>query len=141
VTTRRGLDWLIGFTDYLYTPHRTTGNYSAIANLHNSQFTTARAKPFPACCVFISAVLRQRLQQCRLFSLPRLRRSFTGSRTGLLARYFLRNSQSNSLLQLPTIPLSSVLSYSANCQLQRLPQFNSSAHKLITWQAGVSKVN
>jgi hypothetical protein len=30
----------------------TTSNYSATADLHNSQITTASAKPFPACCVF-----------------------------------------------------------------------------------------
>jgi hypothetical protein len=35
----------------------TTINYSAIANLHNSQITTAPAKPFPACCLFTSLSL------------------------------------------------------------------------------------
>jgi hypothetical protein len=38
-----------GFTDHLYTQLGTTSNYSAIANLQNSQITTASAKPFPAC--------------------------------------------------------------------------------------------
>jgi hypothetical protein len=47
-----GLD--IGFIDDLCTPLRTTSNYSAIANLHVSQVTTAYAKPFPACYVFTS---------------------------------------------------------------------------------------
>jgi hypothetical protein len=32
--------------DYLHTPLGTTANYSATANLHNSQITTAPAKPF-----------------------------------------------------------------------------------------------
>jgi hypothetical protein len=34
-----------------------TNNYSATANLHNSQITTAPAKSFPACCVFTSRSL------------------------------------------------------------------------------------
>jgi hypothetical protein len=37
--------------------HRTTSNYSATASLHNSQITTAPAKPFLACCVFTSCSL------------------------------------------------------------------------------------
>jgi hypothetical protein len=39
VTIRRGMDWMIGFINILYTPLRTTGNYSATANLHTLQFT------------------------------------------------------------------------------------------------------
>jgi hypothetical protein len=35
----------------------TTNNYSAIANLHNSQITTSPTDPFPACCVFTSRSL------------------------------------------------------------------------------------
>jgi hypothetical protein len=50
-----GLD--IGFIDHLYTRLGTTSNYSATANLHNSQITSAPAKPFPACCVFTSRSL------------------------------------------------------------------------------------
>jgi hypothetical protein len=37
--------------DSIYWPLRTTSNYSATADLHNSQITAAHAKPFPACCV------------------------------------------------------------------------------------------
>jgi hypothetical protein len=38
---RRGLDWMIGFIDTLYTHHSELqlGNYSAIADLHTTQFT------------------------------------------------------------------------------------------------------
>jgi hypothetical protein len=34
------------FTDHLCTSLRITSNYNAIANLHNSQITTAPTKPF-----------------------------------------------------------------------------------------------
>jgi hypothetical protein len=37
--------------------HGITSNYSAIADFHNSQFTTAPAKPSPACCVFTNRSL------------------------------------------------------------------------------------
>jgi hypothetical protein len=52
---RYGLDF--EFIDTLYTPLGTTGSYRAIANLHTLQFTTAPAKPFPACCVLTSRSL------------------------------------------------------------------------------------
>jgi hypothetical protein len=48
-----------GFIDYLYTPLGTTSTYNAIADFHNSQITTAPAKPFPACCVFTSRSLEK----------------------------------------------------------------------------------
>jgi hypothetical protein len=46
-----------GFIDHLYTRLGTTSHYSATANSHNSQTTTASAKPFTACCVFNSSSL------------------------------------------------------------------------------------
>jgi hypothetical protein len=39
VTLRRDMDWMIGFIDTLYAPLGTTGNYSAIVDLHTLQFT------------------------------------------------------------------------------------------------------
>jgi hypothetical protein len=41
----------------LFTPLGTTSNYSATANLHNSQITAAPAKLFPACYIFNSSSL------------------------------------------------------------------------------------
>jgi hypothetical protein len=43
-----------GFIDHLYRQFRTTSIYSVIANVHNSQITTAPVKPFSACYVFTS---------------------------------------------------------------------------------------
>jgi hypothetical protein len=45
------------FIYHLYTRLRTTSNYSATTNLHNSQITKESAKPFPACSVFTSRSL------------------------------------------------------------------------------------
>jgi hypothetical protein len=42
-----------GFTDHLYSRLVTTSNYSATANLHNSQIISVPTRPFPACCGFI----------------------------------------------------------------------------------------
>jgi hypothetical protein len=54
---QRGMDWVIGFTDHLHATLWTTSNYGASANLRKSQITTAPAKHFPACWVFISLSL------------------------------------------------------------------------------------
>jgi hypothetical protein len=51
---RRGFGLVNGFIDYLYTRLGTTSNYSATANLHNSQITRAPVRPFPAWSVFTS---------------------------------------------------------------------------------------
>jgi hypothetical protein len=48
-------EWI--YWPLIYTRLGTRGNYSTTANLHNSQITTESAKPFPACCVFISRSL------------------------------------------------------------------------------------
>jgi streptolysin S family bacteriocin protoxin len=52
-----GFELVNAFIDHLYTRLGITSNYSATANLHNSQITTAPAKPFSACCVFTSRSL------------------------------------------------------------------------------------
>jgi hypothetical protein len=48
---------MIGFIDLLYTPLRTTSNYSDTFNLNNSQITISSDKPFLACWVFTSHTL------------------------------------------------------------------------------------
>jgi hypothetical protein len=61
-----------GFIDHLCTPLGTTGNYSATANLHTLQITTAPAKLFhPA--MPSSAVPWQRLLTVEILQLPALR--------------------------------------------------------------------
>jgi hypothetical protein len=40
------MDWWMDLLTHLYTPLGTTSNYSAIANLHTLQITTAPVKPF-----------------------------------------------------------------------------------------------
>jgi hypothetical protein len=47
----------IGFIDQLHTWLASTSTYSATANLHSSQNTTARVKLFTACYVFTSRSL------------------------------------------------------------------------------------
>jgi hypothetical protein len=54
VTYRRVLDWIIGFIDTLYTHFGTTGNYSAIVDLHTLQFTVTHSLGFS---VFTSRIL------------------------------------------------------------------------------------
>jgi hypothetical protein len=50
---RRGLDWSLDLlTTYTHDSGLQTIMYSATANLHDSQITTAPVKQFPACCVF-----------------------------------------------------------------------------------------
>jgi hypothetical protein len=53
----RGFGLEIGFMDHFNTRLVTTLNYSVIANLDNSQITTALSIPLPACCVFTNLSL------------------------------------------------------------------------------------
>jgi hypothetical protein len=57
---RRVLDWMIGFIDTLYTVLGTTGNYSAIADIHILQFTVTHALGFS---VFTSRIMATDLSQ------------------------------------------------------------------------------
>jgi hypothetical protein len=57
VTVDGGFALDIWFIDHLYARFGSTSNYSSIANLHNSQITTAHAMYFVACCVFTSRSL------------------------------------------------------------------------------------
>jgi hypothetical protein len=47
----------VGFIDYFNTQLVTTPKYSAIADLHNLQFTVTHAKSFPVRNVFTSSCL------------------------------------------------------------------------------------
>jgi hypothetical protein len=51
---RRGMNWMIGFTDTLYTALGTTGIYSAIADLQTLQFISTHTLGFS---VFTSRIL------------------------------------------------------------------------------------
>jgi hypothetical protein len=46
VTIDGVLDWMIGFIDTIYTVLGTTGNYSAIANIHTLWFTITHTLGF-----------------------------------------------------------------------------------------------
>jgi hypothetical protein len=59
VTYKTGFGLDIGFIDTLYTQIGTTGNYSAIADLHTLQFTVTHALGFS---IFISRILATDLQ-------------------------------------------------------------------------------
>jgi hypothetical protein len=81
---RRCMNWVLD----LLTQLGTTSNYSATANLHNSQITTLPAKLFPACSVFTSP------------SVATAANSFPGSGTIFTASLAELNwAKVNSLLQ------------------------------------------
>jgi hypothetical protein len=97
VTIGRRLDWILDLMTTLYTPLGTTGNYSAIAKLHNSQFTTTPAKPFPSSCVWTSRSLattsnsRDPPAACQL-STPELSVQFSGAGASCQLRRLFRFS-------------------------------------------------
>jgi hypothetical protein len=72
---RRALDWMIGFVDTLYTYLRTTGNYSAIADLHTLQCTVTHALGFS---LFTSRILTTDLSQSHSHFISHMKSSFHG---------------------------------------------------------------
>jgi hypothetical protein len=107
LTYRRVFDWMIGFIDTLYTPLGTTGNYSALAIPHTLQFTVTHTLGFS---VFTSRILatdfnivvipashKKSSMQSQIPFLP------------FLLKHLLLQTQSYSLLQLPTPELDSEL--------------------------------
>jgi hypothetical protein len=102
---------MIGFIDTLYTPLGTTGNYSAIADLHALQFTVTYALGFSlGLSVFTSCIPVTDLQQSHCHFKSHMKSSF------------------HSLL--PFLPLF------CNCQFWRLDSIQflcSQAHILARW--------
>jgi hypothetical protein len=105
----------IGWLDLL-TLLVSTSNYITTADLHTSQFTTAPAKTFPVCCVLTSHSLATVSKSGDssashaqvLLSQPPVQNSVNSLSNDNCQ---LWNSQSSSLLQLPTILLPSGLNY------------------------------
>jgi hypothetical protein len=114
VNYRRGLDWMIGFIDTLYTPLGTAGNYSAVADLHTLHFTVAYT--------LVSSDFTIRILATDI--------SLTVTAAHM-------KSSSHSLI--PFLP--SLLDQSTAISRDSIPHFNSSASKLISWQSDVSKLN
>jgi hypothetical protein len=112
VTYRRVLDWMIGFTDTLYSPLESAGNYSAIADLHTLQ---------------LPSHTHQGSQSSLVVPWQQIYNSPT-----------ITSNHTRSLLF--TVQLLSC-HYSATDNCEDSTQFNSSAPKLISWQAGISKLD
>jgi hypothetical protein len=112
---------MIGFIDTLFTPLGTTGNYksyNAIADLHILQFAITHT--------LMSSVCTSRILQ-------RIYNSLT-----VTAAHIKYSNHTLSLLF--TARLSFPLNRTNNSDAS-IPQFNSSAPKLMSWQAGVSKLS
>jgi hypothetical protein len=130
----RGKSWILDFFKYLYTLPKTTSNYSAMANLHNSQFTTAHAKSFPACCVFTSRSLATASNSGDSLAFrPHVVSSLILVQNCLPA---ISSGTLNPILccncQLPFISFPSLLNYSANCRLRSLYQSYLTANSQLT---------
>jgi hypothetical protein len=69
-----------GFIDRLFTRLGTTSNYSATANLHNSQTITAPAKPFSSLLCLHQPFPGNGFHQWRFFSCTRSGPPFTAAR-------------------------------------------------------------
>jgi hypothetical protein len=106
-----GMDWMIGFIRHLYTPLGTTDNHSAVADLRTLQFTVAQSRRFS---VFNSRILEMDfITVCHFKS----RMNFCFHRL-IFSCY-----------------------YSATANSEDSIQFNYSAPKLISRQAGISKLD
>jgi hypothetical protein len=100
---RRGLDWWIGFIDHLYTPVATTSNYSALANLHTLQITTAPAKPFSSLLSSSAVSCKRLVIQWRFFSFPRSRRYCPANIPQLNSRAISCEPPLQTSTELPTL--------------------------------------
>jgi hypothetical protein len=98
------------------TPLGTIRNYSAIANLHILQNTTAPAKRFPACCFFTSRSLATA--------------SNSGDSSASFVQVLSSQPSAQNFCQLSTQLFSvslAELSWTANPQLTGLPQYTNSS--------------
>jgi hypothetical protein len=112
VTIDGVLDWMVGFiAPYSFTPLGTTGNYSAIADLHTLQFTVTHALGFSVFTSILATDLYQ--SYC----------------------HFKSHMKSSWHSLIPFLP------FPAGVSSEGLTQFNSSAPEFTSWQAGVPKIN
>jgi hypothetical protein len=65
------MGWISDLLTPLYAPLGTTSNYSAIANLHTLQITTAPDKPFSSLMSRQQQFRGNGFEQWRFFSFPR----------------------------------------------------------------------
>jgi hypothetical protein len=112
VTAEGVLDWMIRFIDTLFTQLGTTGNYSAIADLHTLQFTVTYELGIS---VFTIRIMVTDLSQSHC--------------------HFKLHMESSFNSQTPSLPLF------CSCNPEDSTQFNSSVPQLISQQAAVPKLD
>jgi hypothetical protein len=97
-----------------HTQLETTSNYGATANLHNSQITTAPAKPFT---VSLPAVTWQRLRTVGILQLPRSRSSRLATISQLMYNILARKTQKH-----PVSSVAYVTVVAGTCLPSRCPE-------------------
>jgi hypothetical protein len=103
VTYRRGLYWIVGFIDTLFTQVGTTGNYSDIADLHTLQFIVTNLLELS---VFASRILATDLQVSLLLRI--IHEVFFAPSNSILAIVLLSSSYLDRLASRNTVPFDAV---------------------------------